>query len=174
MDMTDFQIRLTQHGAGGPLYPGTALPPSPRQVTELDRCVGARLRATRQHRGLSQSAVAERLGVSFQQVQKYENGTNRMSVSTFVTVAEALGLSPLLLLDRCLQDLEAVPSTNQPPSSHLRADAGRAEQTMRLLEGFGRLRDARLRQQVLDFLALLAHDMDQASSGRLDQVTDGM
>ena len=51
----------------------------PKRVTEGDAKAGQRLRIRRTELGLSQSAIAERLGVTFQQVQKYENGTNRLS-----------------------------------------------------------------------------------------------
>lgn len=64
----------------------------------IDREVGARMRLERQARGLTQQNLAERLGVSFQQIQKYERGINRISASVLVKAAEALGCSPALLL----------------------------------------------------------------------------
>jgi transcriptional regulator with XRE-family HTH domain len=51
-----------------------------RSVTDGDARVGNRIRALRIDRELSQADVAEALGVSFQQIQKYEKGTNRLSV----------------------------------------------------------------------------------------------
>ena len=60
-----------------------------RQAT-LEAAIGARMRARRRQLGLSQTDLAERLGVSFQQVQKYERGTNRIAASTLITAAEAL------------------------------------------------------------------------------------
>ena len=56
----------------------------------IDVEVGARLRVLRKLRGLSQSDLAERLGLTFQQVQKYERGTNRISASKLWKVAEVL------------------------------------------------------------------------------------
>lgn len=55
-----------------------------------DIAVGARIRMTRKRRGLSQQALAEAVGISFQQIQKYERGLNRVSASMLVNVAEAL------------------------------------------------------------------------------------
>jgi len=55
-------------------------------ANEIDRLVGARARLLRIDRGISQQAVAEAIGVSFQQVQKYEKGTNRISASTLVAL----------------------------------------------------------------------------------------
>ena len=56
----------------------------------VDRHVGQRLRIRRRALGMSQMALASRLGVSFQQVQKYERGTNRLSASTLHAAAVAL------------------------------------------------------------------------------------
>ncbi|CAN5889563.1 hypothetical protein BH11PSE1_BH11PSE1_10590 [soil metagenome] len=56
----------------------------------LDVAVGMRLRLRRKAIGVSQSVLADRLGVSFQQVQKYERGANRISASTLIRAAEAL------------------------------------------------------------------------------------
>jgi len=56
----------------------------------IDAQVGARLRARRVLLGLSQSALAAKIGVSFQQVQKYERGANRVSASQLWRAADAL------------------------------------------------------------------------------------
>jgi transcriptional regulator with XRE-family HTH domain len=59
----------------------------------IELAIGARMRTRRRQLGLSQTNLADRLGVSFQQVQKYERGSNRVAASTLVTAAEALGVS---------------------------------------------------------------------------------
>ncbi|HEX3365905.1 helix-turn-helix domain-containing protein [Phenylobacterium sp.] len=58
----------------------------------LDVAIGASIRLRRRQAGLSQEVLAEKCGVSFQQVQKYENGANRVSFSRLVQIAHALGL----------------------------------------------------------------------------------
>src|SRR5947209_17250934 len=63
------------------------------RYTALELSIGARLRARRRQLGLSQTDLAEQLGVSFQQVQKYERGANRIAASTLVTAADALSTS---------------------------------------------------------------------------------
>lgn len=67
--------------------------------SEIDMALGRRLRALRQARGLSQTAVADHLGITFQQVQKYENGTNRISVATLIGACRLLTVSPAEFLD---------------------------------------------------------------------------
>ncbi len=62
-------------------------------VNDVDAYVGARIGLRRSALGLSQAALAQRIGVSFQQVQKYETGQNRISASRLHRVAEVLGTS---------------------------------------------------------------------------------
>jgi transcriptional regulator with XRE-family HTH domain len=59
----------------------------------IDALVGDRLRARRMMLGISQLDLAEALGISFQQVQKYENGKNRISASRLFEIAAALDIS---------------------------------------------------------------------------------
>lgn len=60
---------------------------------EIDAYVGARIGLRRSALGLSQSALAQQLGISFQQVQKYETGQNRISASRLHRTATVLGTS---------------------------------------------------------------------------------
>ena len=59
----------------------------------VDLHIGRRIRAVREYCGLSQSALGERIGVTFQQVQKYERGANRVSGSMLYEIAGALGIT---------------------------------------------------------------------------------
>jgi transcriptional regulator with XRE-family HTH domain len=59
--------------------------------------VGARIRIRRKTLGLSQSDLGDKIGVSFQQVQKYERGANRVSASALASIAKALECSPAAL-----------------------------------------------------------------------------
>ncbi len=76
----------------------------------IDVEVGLNLRAARKSRGLSQADVGEALGVTFQQVQKYERGANRVSASMLVKAARFLGVraADLLPPDESAQASEAV------------------------------------------------------------------
>lgn len=61
--------------------------------------LGGRIRRFREMAGLSQTELGEKLGVSYQQVQKYERGANRVSVETLVRMGRILGLPVVALLD---------------------------------------------------------------------------
>lgn len=69
-----------------------------RKSCKTDAVLGALIRQRRKVRGLSQQALAISLGISFQQVQKYERGVNRMSVAMFLKTARLLGTEPSALL----------------------------------------------------------------------------
>lgn len=61
--------------------------------TDIDRHVGAQVRFRRIAVGMSQEHLARTVQISFQQLQKYENGTNRISAGRLVQVSEALGVA---------------------------------------------------------------------------------
>lgn len=65
----------------------------------FDRQVGCRIRAARIAAGMTQPDLARQAGVTFQQVQKYENGANRVAASRLGAIAHALGVPPSALLD---------------------------------------------------------------------------
>lgn len=65
----------------------------------IDIHVGARIRAQRIAHGLTQSDLAKLVGISFQSVQKYEQGENRVSASRLYEFAEALGVAPQHFFD---------------------------------------------------------------------------
>lgn len=67
--------------------------PNPSDRDDIDAYVGSRISLRRSAMGLSQTALARQLGISFQQVQKYETGINRISASRLHRVAVVLGTS---------------------------------------------------------------------------------
>ena len=73
--------------------------PSTKAPDPMDIALGAAVRIRRRTIGMSQEALAERCGVSFQQIQKYENGANRISFSRLVQIARALRCRVVDLMD---------------------------------------------------------------------------
>lgn len=113
----------------------------------IDLAVGARVRALRQQVGMSQNTLGEAVGVSFQQVQKYERGTNRLSASALVRVAGALGVSVATLIGEHPDDDEAMTEFVQ-----LAGKPGALE----LLRSYAAIPSGQLRQRVRDLVAELA------------------
>src|SRR5882757_2445086 len=73
--------------------------PSTKAPDPMDVALGAAVRLRRRTIGMSQEALAEQCGVSFQQIQKYENGANRISFSRLVQIARALKCRVVDLMD---------------------------------------------------------------------------
>ena len=89
-----------------------------RQPHPTDVIVGSRVRAARLACGMSQTALAEAIGVTFQQVQKYENGSNRISASKLVEVATTLRVSAATFLAGLGYDAGAGGTAgDQPPEA---------------------------------------------------------
>lgn len=80
----------------------------------LDRQVGRRIMEARVKAGQSQSDLGRAIGLTFQQVQKYEKGTNRVSISRLISIAKALGV-PLgvLIPDPNATPMDVVPTPNR-------------------------------------------------------------
>ena len=65
-----------------------------KNANPIDRHVGTRIRMQRMVRGLSQTELGKAVGVTFQQVQKYEKGANRVSASRLQQIANVLEVAP--------------------------------------------------------------------------------
>lgn len=71
----------------------------PRNATAFDKKLGAAIKQRREEKDVSQDTLAKAIGVTFQQVQKYENGTNRLSVERLLKVCKALGVTSRTVLE---------------------------------------------------------------------------
>jgi transcriptional regulator with XRE-family HTH domain len=63
-----------------------------RQVRDIDAQIGERIREARHAQGMSQTLLADQVGITFQQVQKYEKGANRVSAARLFDIAHVLGM----------------------------------------------------------------------------------
>ena len=70
-----------------------------KRIQETDVEIGRRIKLHRLAKGMSQMEVANLCGITFQQIQKYENGTNRVGGSRLQQIANALGVPPAAFFD---------------------------------------------------------------------------
>jgi transcriptional regulator with XRE-family HTH domain len=111
----------------------------------VDIHVGKVLRATRAARGLSQEKLANRLGISFQQIQKYETGVNRIGSSRLWEISEVLGVP----VGHFFQDLDAeVPVGDDPLPPR----------TLERARQIDAIPDSRVRSQVLKLIKACASE----------------
>lgn len=118
----------------------------------VDRVVGENVRRHRLRRGLSQTSLAEKIGLTFQQVQKYERGANRISASKLFDISKALEVDVRALFDGLVADAAPIEQPLPDPLSR------------RLTEAFARIESRMLRQRILDLVELLAAN-DNADPG---------
>lgn len=126
-------------------------PPHP-----IDVSVGCQLRQARKSRGLSQAALGEAIGISFQQVQKYERGYNRVSASKLAEAALFLEV-PIQYFFAEIVELLAGPSGALDPIVVALAAHARA---MALLNAWRRLPPAR-RSMISDLISATARDGEE-------------
>lgn len=77
--------------------------PKDDEIDPLDLQLGADMRHIRKGAGFTQDALGKALGLSFQQIQKYEKGTNRISVSRLVRMCIVLGSDPAPILAKLMR-----------------------------------------------------------------------
>ena len=111
----------------------------------IDLLVGSRIRMFRKGRGMSQAQLGEKLGVTFQQVQKYENGKNRVGASRLQMISTALGVP----VGQFFTDGVGTSRTSPKPLAF-------DPQALRLAEAFLRLNDKALRNSILDMVEAMA------------------
>ena len=80
-----------------------------QKPTSVDVALGRVIRRERKNRGLSQTDLGADLGVAYQQVQKYERGTNRVSVGNFFEIARALNFTAEELMTRLADEIADMP-----------------------------------------------------------------
>ena len=100
----------------------------------MDRTIGAKIRMRRSELGMTQTDLAKAIGVTFQQVQKYENGTNRVGGSRMAGVAKALEVPVSYFFDQTAAETEAGSGSllnTRGAVSLLRAYAAIKEQSQR-------------------------------------------
>ena len=125
-----------------------------RKPSPVDAHVGARIRLRRKLLGLSQQQLAERLGLTFQQVQKYERGVNRVSASKLSETAQVLE-APVMHFFEGLEGRE--PKTARPAAREAAVTAFlMTSEGLELASLFPRIPKGRMRHQVLELVRTLA------------------
>ena len=114
-----------------------------RKVKPIDVAIGARIRNLRLRHKLPQTALGEQLSVTFQQIQKYEKGSNRVSAGNLAQLAKFFGVPVQAFYSE-------VRSINANPVRRNEIGASAADANIdRLLKAFQRLRDKTLQAKML-------------------------
>ena len=124
-----------------------------RKPSSVDAHVGARIRLRRKLLGLSQQQLAAQLGLTFQQVQKYERGVNRVSASKLYETAQVLQ-APVTHFFEGLEGESLIPTS--PEGENTVTTFLMTTEGLELAKLFPRIPKGRMRHQVLELFRTLA------------------
>jgi len=132
---------------------------STKAPNPVDKYVGSRVRMRRIMLGMSQEKLGDALGLTFQQVQKYEKGTNRVGASRLNQIANVLGVSLPSLFD-------GAPTATEDESGHSPRYLLSKPHSLRLLQGFEKSGNEGTRLALLQLVECLSQDAAQGGGGK--------
>ena len=121
-----------------------------------DKYVGARIRMRRLMLGMSQTALAQGLDLTFQQIQKYEKGTNRVGASRLQQISEVLQVPVSFLFDGGPSGVIGGEVSAESASPAYIADFLATSEGLALTRAFTRIPDAKLRRSIVDLVEQIA------------------
>jgi len=141
-----------------PLRKKKAGPLPKKQANPVDGQVGNRVRLRRMLVGMSQERLGEHLGLTFQQVQKYEKGVNRIGAGRLYQVAQILGV-PINyfyegVIEQSAESIRNGDSSTPPVMEFLSSGEG-----LQLTLAFMRIKDSKVRKRVIDLVKSLAEEV---------------
>jgi transcriptional regulator with XRE-family HTH domain len=128
-----------------------------KKPNPIDVHVGSRIRLRRNMLDMSQEKLGEMLGITFQQIQKYEKGTNRVGASRLQAIASILTVPPAFFFeDAPGMDNNANGGFAEDGSANYIVDFLSSTEGLRLNRAFVKIADANVRKKVVDLVESLA------------------
>jgi len=119
----------------------------------IDKHVGSRVRMRRMMIGMSQEKLGEKLGITFQQIQKYEKGTNRVGASRLQQIATSLSVPPSFLFEGApVPDATNGAGFSEPSSPAYVSDFLATSDGLALTKAFMKIKDAKVRRRIVDLV----------------------
>jgi transcriptional regulator with XRE-family HTH domain len=136
---------------------------SKKSPNPIDVHVGSRVRLRRMMLGMSQEKLGEHLGITFQQIQKYEKGTNRIGASRLQAIARVMGVPVSFFFeDAPMIDPDANKSKGfeDAGTTSYVVDFLSSAEGLSLNKAFVRIKDVKVRRKVVELVKALAGDED--------------
>jgi transcriptional regulator with XRE-family HTH domain len=130
-----------------------------KKPNPTDLHVGSRIRLRRNMLGMSQEKLGEHLGITFQQIQKYEKGTNRVGASRLQAIANILSV-PVAFFFEDLPGEQAAASSGfaEDPSAASALEFCTSAEGLQLNRAFVRISDLKVRRKIIELVKALASD----------------
>jgi transcriptional regulator with XRE-family HTH domain len=122
----------------------------------IDKHVGSRVRMRRMMLSMSQEKLGDSLGLTFQQVQKYEKGTNRIGASRLQQISHILQVPVAFFFEGAPELPGEAPQTGEAPSPSYVSDFLATSDGLALTKAFMRISDAKLRRRIVDLVQQIA------------------
>jgi transcriptional regulator with XRE-family HTH domain len=134
-----------------------------KQPNPIDIHVGSRVRLRRMMLSMSQEKLGENLGITFQQIQKYEKGTNRIGASRLQNIARVLSVPVSFFFEDAPGSAAAEGNgLAEPRSASYVVDFLSSSEGLQLNKAFVRVKDAKLRRRIIDLVRAVAGDEEDA------------
>ncbi|MBB3021055.1 transcriptional regulator with XRE-family HTH domain [Microvirga lupini] len=126
-----------------------------KSTGSIDKEVGSRVRMRRVSIGMSQEKLGDMLGLTFQQVQKYEKGMNRISVARLIEIAKILGVDIHFFLNG-IESTKPTPGfAEENPPTYV-ADMMSTPEGLQLVRNFTGIKNPKVRKSIVQLVASLA------------------
>ncbi len=134
---------------------------SKKTPNPTDVHVGSRIRMRRNILGMSQERLGDKLGITFQQIQKYEKGTNRVGASRLQAIASILEVPVSYFFESAPgRDLGDAGQADGKSTAYV-ADFINSSEGLQLNRAFARVSDPKIRRRIIDLVkALAAEDVE--------------
>ena len=130
-----------------------------KKPNPTDIHVGSRIRLRRNMMGMSQEKLGENLGITFQQIQKYEKGTNRVGASRLQAIASIMGVPVAFFFDDAPgHETSASRGFAEESSTFLPADFLNSAEGLQLNRAFAKITDPKVRRRIIELLKSLSSD----------------
>jgi transcriptional regulator with XRE-family HTH domain len=124
-----------------------------KKPNPIDIHVGSRIRLRRNILGMSQEKLGESLGITFQQIQKYEKGTNRVGASRLQAISQILEVPPAFFFENAPGGTDGMMEESQ--TTYV-VDFLSSSEGVQLNRAFARIEDPKIRRKVIDLVRALA------------------
>ena len=128
---------------------------SPKQPLATDVHVGSRVRERRKMMGMSQEKLGEKLGITFQQIQKYEKGTNRIGASRLQRISEILDVPVSYFFPDQASDASPGMAEEGGGADYV-VDFLSTAEGLELNRAFARIKDVKVRRKVIELVRAVA------------------
>lgn len=130
------------------------MPENKKKPNPIDIHVGGRIRLRRNMLGMSQEKLGEHLGITFQQIQKYEKGTNRVGASRLQAIASILEVPVAFFFE----DAPGADGLSEESPTTYVVDFLSSTEGLRLNRAFARIADPKVRSRIIDLVRALADE----------------